>query len=97
MRTPPNFEDAPRGSVIFHEHLTKFSECPAIFFKIFRMPRTGAQFVMKKRRNLEDAPHGSAIFIKFSGCSAREHDFERKKDEDAPHGSAILNERTTKF
>ena len=59
-------------------------------------------FLMKKRRNFEDAPHGSAISFKlfrmlrtgarfpskFSGCSPRRRDF-LQNFEDAPHGSAI--------
>ena len=57
-------------------------------------------------QNCQDAPHGNAIFSKFSGCFARERDVERQNDEilrilrterdflkqiqDAPHGSAIF-------
>ena len=53
-------------------------------------------------QNFQDAPHGSAIFVKiktlrtgaqccskFSGCSARERDFNRNF-EDAPLESAIV-------
>ena len=49
-----------------------------------RMLRTGARFLMKKRRNFEDAPRlrtGAQIYSKSSGCSARERDFEQQKDE----------------
>ena len=47
----------------------------------------GSAIFNEKQRNLEDAlqgnaiPHGSAIYSRFSGCSARERDFERKNDE----------------
>ena len=36
--------------------------------------RSGARF-------FQDAPHGSAIFSKFSRCSARERDFQRRSRE----------------
>ena len=66
------------------------------------MLRTGARFLMKKRRNFEDAMHGSAIFTnifrmlrmgarfcsKFLTCSARARDF-RPNFQDAPRGSAF--------
>ena len=49
-----DFQNAPHGS--------------AIFFNIFRMLRTGAQFVDARKRdiilNFRDAPHRSAIFFK---------------------------------
>ena len=51
-------------------------------------------------QNLQDAPHGSAIFffkifrtfgrtMKFRGCSAREGDV-LQNFQDAPHGGAIF-------
>ena len=42
--------------------------------------RAGVRFFMTKHLNFEDAAHRSAIFIKISGCSARERDFERKAE-----------------
>ena len=75
LRKPRLSEDAPRERD---------------FLQNFGMFRMGARFLMNKRRNFEDAPRGSAIFIKifrmprtgacfffhkFSRCSAWECDF----------------------
>ena len=94
-----NFQGAPHGSTFF------------FFFFFFRMLRTGARFSSKFsacsarerdfRQNFPAASHGSAIFSQFSGRSAWERDFPKKKSghsawqhdlvqnfEDAPQESA---------
>ena len=56
---------------------------------IFRMLRTGTRF-LKKRRNFEDAPHGSAILFKIFRmlrAGARFLMTKRRNFEDAPPGA----------
>ena len=66
------------------------------------MLRTGVRFLMQERGNFEYAPHKSATFIKFSGCSAperctaREHNFVQNF-QDVLHGGAISASVCTKI
>ena len=58
------FQDAPHGSAVFAEETTIIRGCSARernCIKKFRLLRTGARCLMKKLRNFEGAPHGSAL------------------------------------
>ena len=81
-----NFQDSPRGSAIFVNKNQDSPRGSPMLFKIFRTLRAGGRFSSKFsgrsawernfHRDFKDAPHGSAIFFKFS---ARERDFDHKR------------------
>ena len=66
--------------------------------EIFRMLRTGAHFVTRNHQHFPNASHGNVTLrgigehksTRFSGCSAREHEFLRYKDPKKSKTSSCL-------
>ena len=70
-----NVQNAPHSSEIFINEDWDSTRRSAMLFTIFKTPRAGARFF----QNFQDAPHGSATFLKFSSCSARKRDFDHQR------------------